>query len=190
MQLVVGSAHCNLVYAEGMRWEPFTGGKQIPVCQSLRVYKRRGRRGNVALFCNTLRGNWGFQHVARSAHCSFVVRRWHCEIGHFPMQSSPWLPSDRLLLAQMVSGQHCILRVDWRLQRSVVSAHLLLDACDAFPTHGNTHLPQWATVPLWHSPSGHFFPSLHFIYPFWSGYIRVDTPFWIECQIHCSPWLS
>ena len=41
----------------GCKWEHFTHGKQKPVCRSLSVYKQRGRRGNVALFCNTLRHN-------------------------------------------------------------------------------------------------------------------------------------
>ena len=36
-----------------MQWKHFTNGKQIPVCRSLIVYKWRGRRGNVTLFCNT-----------------------------------------------------------------------------------------------------------------------------------------
>ena len=40
------------------------------VCQSLSVYKRRGRRGNVALFYNWKRSNWCFQLVTGSAHCN------------------------------------------------------------------------------------------------------------------------
>ena len=43
---------------------------------------------------------------------------------------------------------------------------------------GNTHLPRWATGPLWRPPSGHFFPSLHLNYPSRSGYIGVAVPFW------------
>ena len=38
-------------------WEQFTPGKQIPVCRSFVLYKWRGRRGNVAHFYKTLRGN-------------------------------------------------------------------------------------------------------------------------------------
>ena len=41
-QLVGGSAHCNSVYVDGMRWEHFIDSKQIPICQYLCVYKRRG----------------------------------------------------------------------------------------------------------------------------------------------------
>ena len=83
-----------------------------------------------------------------------------------------------------------ILRVDRHLQRVVVSAHLSLQACVAFPNHGNTHLPRRATGPLWRPPSGHFFPPLRYIYPSRSGYIRVDAPFWIPSQIRPFPRLS
>ena len=46
------------------------------------------------------------------------------------------------------------------------------------PNIGNTHLHQWATGPLWHPPSGHFFPSLHSNSPSWSNYIWVVVPSW------------
>ena len=72
-------------------------------------------------------------------------------------------------------------------KRVVVSAHLSLQACVAFPNHGNTHLPRRATGPLWRPPSGHFFPPLRYIYPSRSGYIRVDAPFWIPSQIRPFP---
>ena len=88
------------------------------------------------------------------------------------------------------AGNAAILRIDWHLQHIVVSAHLLLQACVAFPNHGNTHLPRRARGPLWRPPSRHFFPSLHYIYPSRSGYIRVDAPFWIPCQIRPFPRLS
>ena len=81
------------------------------------------------------------------------------------------------------AGNAAILRIDQHLQSVVVSAHLSLQACVAFPDHGNTHLPQRATGPLWRPPGGHFFPSLRYIYPSRSGYIRVDAPFWIPSQI-------
>ena len=68
-----------------MQWEHFTDGKQIPVCRSLSVYKRRGRRGNAVLFFNTLRGNWGFHRITGSAHCNSVAHRWQCKRGDFPM---------------------------------------------------------------------------------------------------------
>ena len=41
----------------GCEWERFTHGKQLPVCRSFPFYERRGRRGNVALFYNTLCSN-------------------------------------------------------------------------------------------------------------------------------------
>ena len=40
----------QLGICRGIRWKHFTDGKQIPVCQSLIVYKQRARRGNVAFF--------------------------------------------------------------------------------------------------------------------------------------------
>ena len=46
------------------------------------------------------------------------------------------------------------------------------------PNIGNTHLPWRTTGPLWHPPSGHFFPSLHLNYPSRSGYIQLVVPFW------------
>ena len=46
------------------------------------------------------------------------------------------------------------------------------------PNIGNTHLPRRVIGPLWHPPSGHFFPSLHLNYPSRSGYIWVVVPFW------------
>ena len=58
------------------------------------------------------------------------------------------------------------------------------------PNIGNTHLPRRATGPLWRPPSGPFFPSLRYIYPSRSGYIRVDAPFWIPSQIRPFPRLS
>ena len=43
-----------------------------PVCRSLIVCKRRGRRGNVALFYSLKRSDWCFQLVAGSAYCNSV----------------------------------------------------------------------------------------------------------------------
>ena len=45
---------------------------KIPVCRSLSVYKRRGRRGNVALFVAENAAIERFQLVAGSAHCNSV----------------------------------------------------------------------------------------------------------------------
>ena len=64
---------------------------------------------------------------------------------------------------------------------------LALNACGAFPTHGNTHLPWWARGPLWRSSSGHFFPFLYFMYPPRLGYIRVAAPFWIPSKVRPFP---
>ena len=50
----------------------FTNGKQIPVCRSLSAYKRRERRGKVALFYSRKRSDWCFQLVAGSAYCNSV----------------------------------------------------------------------------------------------------------------------
>ena len=47
------------------------------------------------------------------------------------------------------------------------------------PNIGNAYLPRRVIGPLWHPPSGHFFPSLHINYPSRSGYIRVVVPFWL-----------
>ena len=87
------------------------------------------------------------------------------------------------------AGNTAILRVDRHLQRVVVSAHLSLQACVAFPNHGNTHLPRRATGPLWRPPSGHFFPSLRLNYPSRSGYIRVVVLFWFPSNSVFSPAL-
>ena len=57
--------------------------KRLSICWSFTPCKRRGPRGNVALFCNALSSNWGFQHCARRAHCKSIACKWHCKIGHF-----------------------------------------------------------------------------------------------------------
>ena len=88
------------------------------------------------------------------------------------------------------AGNTAILRVDRHLQHVVVSAQLSLESRDAFPKDGNTHLPWRARGPFWRPPSGRLFPSLRFIYPSRSGYIRVAAPFWIRCQIRPFPRLS
>ena len=56
----------------GWKWEQFTHGKQIPVCQSFIFCEQRGRRGNVALFYNKLRADLSFQPIARNAHSSLI----------------------------------------------------------------------------------------------------------------------
>ena len=175
-----------------MQWgcerERFTPGKQLPVCRSFTFYEQRGLRGTVSLFCNTLSSNWGFQRIAGSAHCKFIAHMWPYERGHFSDgNQAPDCHRNVCCLRRWRAGNAAILRIDWRLQRVVVSTHLSLDACDVFPTHGNTHLPGRATGPLWLPPSGHFFPSLRSIYPSRSGLIRVATPFWIPSEILRSP---
>ena len=181
----------QLCIAEGCEWEHFTHGKQILVCRSLSVYKRRGRRGNVALFSNTLR-----------RQSRLPARRWKrslqlccppVALRKRPFSDGNQAPDCRqmvLCLRRWRAGNSAILRVDRRLQPVVVSAQLSLESREAFPNDGNTHLPWRARGPFWRPPSGHFFPSLRFIYPSRSGYIRVDAPFWIRCQIHRSPRLS
>ena len=52
LQLVAGSDHCNSVYAQGCDGSTLPTANKIPVCRSLSVYKRRGRRGKVALLCS------------------------------------------------------------------------------------------------------------------------------------------
>ena len=84
-------------------------------------------------------------------------------------------------------GNSAFLCVNWCLQRVVVSAQLSLESRDAFPKDGNTHLPWRARGPFWRPPSGHFFPSLHFIYPSRSGLIRVAAPFWIPSKLCLFP---
>ena len=42
------------------------------VCRFLILHKRRGRRGNIALFCSWKSSNWCFQLVVGSAYCIFV----------------------------------------------------------------------------------------------------------------------
>ena len=85
-----------------------------------------------------------------------------------------------LCLCRWRAGNSTILCVDWHLQRIVVSTQLSFDACEAFPNDRNTHLPCHVRRPLWRPPSGHFFPSLHFIYPSQLSYIWVDAPFCIS----------
>ena len=45
---------------------------KTPVCQSVSIYKRRGRRGNVALFHSWKRNDWCYQIVAGSARSNIA----------------------------------------------------------------------------------------------------------------------
>ena len=56
----------------GWKSEYFTHGKQMPVCRSFAFCERRGRQGNVALFCNKLRIDPSFQPIAGNGHFSLV----------------------------------------------------------------------------------------------------------------------
>ena len=141
-----------------------------------------------------------FQYVTRQLR--LPARRWKPQLQlccpQLALRKRPFSDGNQsrdcrqmvLCLRRWRAGNSAILRVDWRLQRVVVSAQLSLESLDAFPNDGNTHLPCRARGPFWRPPSGHFFPSLRFIYPSWSGYIRVDAPFWIRGQIRRSPRLS
>ena len=116
-------------------------------------------------------------HLLEALIASFVARKWHCKRGHF--SDGNQAPDCRWII--------CCLR-KWRGGNVAILSHRLAlttpcckrpfgARCDAFPAHGNTHLPQRARDPLWRPPSGHFFSSLRSIYPSRSGYIRVDVPF-------------
>ena len=88
-----------------------------------------------------------------------ALRRGHISDSN-PAPDCRWIV---FCLRRYQATNAAIMCVDWRLQRVVVSAHLSFHSCDAFPTHGNTHLPRRATGPLWRPPSGRFFPSLRYI---------------------------
>ena len=76
----------------GCKCEQFTHGKQLPVCRFFPFYKRRGRRGNVALFCNKLRADSSFQPIAGNAHFS-LVRSVGMQMGTvYPRQTNTCLP--------------------------------------------------------------------------------------------------
>ena len=62
LQLCISRGHAN--------GSALPMANRISVCRSLIVYKWRGRRGNVALFCSWKRSNWGFQLVTGSARCT------------------------------------------------------------------------------------------------------------------------
>ena len=176
---------------KGCKWEHFTHGKQKPVCRSLSVHKRRGRRGNVALL---------LQYVAPQLR--LPARHWkrslqlccpQLALRKRPFSDGNQAPDCRqmvLCLCRWRAGSSAILCVNWCLQRVVVSAQLSLESRDAFPKDGNTHLPCWARGPFWRPPSGHFFPSLRFIYPSRSGLIRVAAPFWIPSKLRPFPGSS
>ena len=51
----------------------FTNGKKLPACISYLCSWRRGREGNVALFCKWKRVDLCFQIVARSANCTLLL---------------------------------------------------------------------------------------------------------------------
>ena len=65
MQIHVSNASLEAFIAtwyvqRGCKREHFTQGKQMLVSESFTFCERRGRRGNVALLCNTLRADWGY----------------------------------------------------------------------------------------------------------------------------------
>ena len=126
------------------------------------------------LLCNTPRGNWGFQPVAQSTNCKFIVRKWNYRIGHSSGGKQD-LDCHRIVvfLHRWQAGNSAIL------QYIVVSVHFSLDSANTFSNNGSAYLPWRARGPLWRPPSGHFFLSLHSNYPSLLGYIWVVVPFWI-----------
>ena len=178
-QPIAGNAHFSLVRSVGMQMRtvsPRQTNTCLPIFSFLRVERATRQRRPL------------LQYVMRQLR--LPVHRWKRSLqvywpqvalrrGHF--SDGNQAPDCRRIvgcLRRWRAAIAAIFLVDWRLQRVVVSAHLSLDACDVFPTHGNTHLPRRATGPLWRPPSGHFFPSLRLSYPSRSGYIRVVVPFW------------
>ena len=76
----------------GCNCEHVTHGKQMPVCQSFSFCERRGRRGNVALFCNKLRVDQSFQPIAGNAHFSLVRSVGMQLRARYPRQTNACLP--------------------------------------------------------------------------------------------------
>ena len=83
----------------------FTDGKQNTCLPIFNVFKRRGRRGNVALFYSKKASDWRFQLVAGSAHCNSVyaqgMRREHFIDG----KQNTCLPIFKCLLAERATRQ-------------------------------------------------------------------------------------
>ena len=58
-----------------------------PICQSFSVYKWRGRRGNVALFCSWKPSDWCFQLVAGGGYCNFINAKGMQTAALYPRQT-------------------------------------------------------------------------------------------------------
>ena len=84
----------------GCKWEQFTHGKQIPVCQSFAFCERRGRRGNVALFYNKLRADPSFQRIDGNGHFSLVRSVGMQMRTVYPRQTNTCLPIFSFLRAE------------------------------------------------------------------------------------------
>ena len=133
-QRVAWSAHCNITNAVRMRTRAVYP-RQTNICLLMfTFYERRGPRGNVTLVYNTLSSNWGFQRIIGSAHCKFITLMWLCKRGHFSDgNQAPGCHRIVCYLRNWRAGKAAIFRVDLRLQRLVVSAHLALDAMRFLP---------------------------------------------------------
>ena len=104
-QPIAGNAHFSLVRSVGMKSEPFTHGKQMPICQSFTFCERRGRRGNVALFYNKLRADPSFQPIAGNAHFSLVRSVGMEKRALYQWQTNDCLPIFYFLRAKRATRQ-------------------------------------------------------------------------------------
>ena len=165
----------------GWKSEYFTNGKQMPICQSFTFCEWRGRRGNVALFYNTLCSNESSNASMEALTASLLPACGPAKEATFPT-AIRLLITVRLLVAcadgewgttpSCVSMGACNVLLQVRIHLSMHVTRI--------PNIGNTHLPRRTTSPLWRPPSGHFFPSLHLNYPSQSSYIWVVVPFWFR----------
>ena len=127
----------------------FSTANKLFVCQFFILYKRRGRRGNVDLFCYVLWGNWGFQCITKSLNCYFIACRWHYGRGRFSDgNQAPNCHRIFAFLHRWLAGNSAILRVDQCFQSIFAIVHFSLDATDELPNDGNTRLPWRARGPL------------------------------------------
>ena len=78
---------------------------KMPVCRSLSVYKWRGRRGNVALFCTWKRSDWRFQLVAGSAYFNLVYAKGMRMGELYRWQTDTCLPIFKCLQAERATRQ-------------------------------------------------------------------------------------
>ena len=77
---------CDFILLEG-KVGHFAHGKKLPACNSFFCSWRRGRRGNVALFCIWKHGDWCYQLVARSARCNRANAYGMGTVALYPQQT-------------------------------------------------------------------------------------------------------